>query len=356
MARTRNQFVSRDSDEVLIDKILLKDASRWTAARELVNATSRHGNQLRVSAAVVARVAYKLQQMKSKDARFYGELLERVSEGEPVYWDSEIDEFVGEYPPTGHRPVYRRPNMESNATAKHGPMKTWVIAFNEELGGKQIAEVRARTRADAFRKARANARAGMGGMDVVWNPPSSFVIYEQPGARQRPNPSKSSCKSYVSKQIRRQYHEGKVGSGKGKRSRKQAIAIAFSKAEKRGCDLPRRNNSAKTFEPGDIVRHTAKWRRSVGMYAGGPINGVVLGQHPTIPEWCFVAWSDGHGTWVAKANIEHIPSKKRVGTAELAALSKQYHAKMHEKNPKAAAKRNPQPISVNATARRLMRA
>jgi hypothetical protein len=170
----------------------------------------------------------------------------------------------------------------------------------------------------------------------------------------RPNPSKSSCKSYVSKQIRRQYREGKVGRGKGKRSREQAIAIAFSKARTHGCKVPQRN--PKHFAPGDIVRHTAKWRRSVGMYAGGPINGVVLGQHQTIPEWVFVAWSDGHGTWVAKANIERIASKKRVGTAELAALSKQYHAKIHEKNPKAAAKRNPQPSStVDTTARRLMR-
>lgn len=61
----------------------------------------------------------------------------------------------------------------------------------------------------------------------------------------RTNPSRSDCEEYVQKQIRRQYHEGKVGKGKGKRSRKQAVAVAFSKARKRGCKLPEQNETSR---------------------------------------------------------------------------------------------------------------
>lgn len=74
-----------------------------------------------------------------------------------------------------------------------------------------------------------------------------------------------------------------------------------------------RSANKKRFEVGDIVRHTAKFRRSIGMYAGGPLNGIVV-DHEQIGdiEYPRVQWSDReYAVPVHPANIELDPRARR---------------------------------------------
>jgi hypothetical protein len=72
----------------------------------------------------------------------------------------------------------------------------------------------------------------------------------------------------------------------------------------------------KSFQVGDIVRHTGKWLRSVGLQRGAPINGKVVGftKMGTGRMFPVVQWSDapeGETTPVAPDNIEHDPRHRR---------------------------------------------
>ena len=65
------------------------------------------------------------------------------------------------------------------------------------------------------------------------------------------------------------------------------------------------------YKPGDIVRHTTKFLRSVGWYTNVPINGCVRevrdensGYFSGFP---VVEWSDGHTGLINPANIERCP-------------------------------------------------
>jgi len=68
------------------------------------------------------------------------------------------------------------------------------------------------------------------------------------------------------------------------------------------------------FKQGDIVRHTGKFLRSIGMYAGAPINGQVVGFKKMAGRpWPVVEWSDEDwGTkMINPANIELDPRYAR---------------------------------------------
>lgn len=70
----------------------------------------------------------------------------------------------------------------------------------------------------------------------------------------------------------------------------------------------------KTFQAGDIVRYTAKFRRNTGMVTGGPVNGKVVGFVPMGGGRMFpkVHWSHrDDAVPVAPENIELDPRHKR---------------------------------------------
>jgi len=76
------------------------------------------------------------------------------------------------------------------------------------------------------------------------------------------------------------------------------------------------SRSGKEFKKGDIVRYTGKFLRNIGMQAGGPINGKVVGfvKMGGGKMWPKVLWSDRDEPHaVAPLNIEHDPRFKRKG-------------------------------------------
>jgi hypothetical protein len=108
--------------------------------------------------------------------------------------------------------------------------------------------------------------------------------------------SEKSTKSKGKPVLKKKYQEGLAGQ----------LAGALEEGSKEG----------KEFKVGDIVRYTGKFLRNIGMQAGAPINGKVVGfikmgggkQFPK------VLWSDrDEPVGVAPANIEHDPKFKRKG-------------------------------------------
>lgn len=75
----------------------------------------------------------------------------------------------------------------------------------------------------------------------------------------------------------------------------------------------------KTFKIGDLVRYTAKFRKSIGMYKGGPIDGIVIGHvHGLGPSYPVVAWSDSDvPSQVASANLEKKKQSRPMSPEEL---------------------------------------
>ncbi len=62
-------------------------------------------------------------------------------------------------------------------------------------------------------------------------------------------------------------------------------------------------NVREAYPVGAIVKHTAKFLKSVGGATGWPKNGKVTGYSDEIPSWIRVAWSDGNECLVNVANI-----------------------------------------------------
>lgn len=85
-----------------------------------------------------------------------------------------------------------------------------------------------------------------------------------------------------------------------------------------GIGFARRGSFAKAgpgdFKKGDIVRHTGTFLRSIGMFAGGPINGRVerVGTEGFTQGWPYVLWNDrgldDEPKPVNPANLEHDPT------------------------------------------------
>jgi len=71
------------------------------------------------------------------------------------------------------------------------------------------------------------------------------------------------------------------------------------------------------YQVGDIVRHTGRFLRSTGQFAGAPINGEVRTVEPSPDhdhryQRLTVEWSDGATTRIIAVNVEFCPRGRAV--------------------------------------------
>lgn len=92
-----------------------------------------------------------------------------------------------------------------------------------------------------------------------------------------------------------------------------------------------RRRNPTSFKEGDLVRHTAAFRRSVSMYKGN-VDGVVIG-HLTgsMSHFPIVAWSGGSVSPINPVNLEHKKSSTYTPALQASALTegkRKYAAKL----------------------------